>query len=92
MTVNSRVIQTFLQWSPDAIDVPLLNGLRVQILPTMEDLPRAGKDQFAAFLMQEGLLIVWDVDPLNLVGRARVIESELMKLVWNSGDASSQKI
>jgi hypothetical protein len=86
MTVNSRVIQTFLQWSPNAIDVPLLNGLRVQILPTMEDLPRARKNQFAAFVMQEGLLVVWDDDALHLVERAKAIELELMELVWNSGN------
>ncbi|KAF7559604.1 hypothetical protein G7046_g4537 [Stylonectria norvegica] len=85
MTVNSRVIKTFLQWSPDAVDVPLMNGLRVQILPTVDDLPRARKHQFAAFIAADGLLVVWDDDALNLVARAKTIESELMELVWNSG-------
>ncbi|POR34239.1 Uncharacterized protein TPAR_05567 [Tolypocladium paradoxum] len=87
MTVNSRVIKTFLQWSPDALDVPLMNGLRVQILPTIEDLPRARKHQFAAFVASEGLLIVWDDDPLHLVQRAKAIESELMELVWKQGNS-----
>ncbi|KAB5562728.1 glycosyl transferase family group 2-domain-containing protein [Coniochaeta sp. 2T2.1] len=85
MTVNSRVIKTFLQWSPDAVDVPLMNGLRVQILPTIEDLPRARKHQFAAFVASEGLLVVWDDDALHLVQRAKAIESELMELVWRAG-------
>ncbi|CZT13346.1 uncharacterized protein RAG0_16858 [Rhynchosporium agropyri] len=85
MTVNSRVIKTFLQWSPDAVDVPLLNGLRIQILPTIEDLPRARKHQFAAFVASEALLIVWDDDALHLVDRAKLIESELMELVWKNG-------
>jgi hypothetical protein len=84
MTVNSRVIKTFLQWSPEAVDVPLLNGLRIQILPTVEDLPRARKHQFAAFVASEALLIVWDDDALHLVQRAKAIESELMELVWKS--------
>jgi hypothetical protein len=87
MTVNSRVIKTFLQWSPDAIDVPLLNGLRIQILPTIEDLPRARKHQFAAFVASEALLVVWDDEALHLVERAKAIESELMELVWKSGEA-----
>ncbi|WZH49140.1 glycosyl transferase family group 2-domain-containing protein [Fusarium acuminatum] len=87
MTVNSRVIKTFLQWSPDAVDVPLMNGLRVQILPTVNDLPRARKHQFAAFIASDGLLVVWDDDALNLMARAKIIESELMELVWNSGQA-----
>ncbi|KAH8811622.1 glycosyl transferase family group 2-domain-containing protein [Xylogone sp. PMI_703] len=91
MTVNSRVIKTFLQWSPDAVDVPLLNGLRIQILPTIEDLPRARKHQFAAFVASEGLLVVWDDDALHLVPRAKAIESELMELVWKSSGPEDEE-
>ncbi|KAI6089610.1 glycosyl transferase family group 2-domain-containing protein [Hypoxylon rubiginosum] len=86
MTVNSRVIKTFLSWSPDAVDVPLMNGLRIQILPTIDDLSRARKHQFAAFIASEALLIVWDDDALHLVQRAKAIESELMELVWQTGE------
>jgi hypothetical protein len=82
MTVNSRVIKTFLAWSPNAIDVPLMNGLRVQILPSIDDLTRARKHQFAAFVASEGLLVVWDDDASNLISRAKAIESELMQFVW----------
>jgi hypothetical protein len=85
MTVHSRVIKTFLAWSPDATDVPLMNGLRVQILPTISDLPRARKHQFAAFVASDALLIVWDDDPSHLMERAEAIESELMELVWKAG-------
>jgi hypothetical protein len=91
MTVNSRVIKTFLQWSPDAVDVPLLNGLRIQILPTIEDLPRARKHQFAAFIASEALLIVWDDEALHLVQRAKAIESELMELVWKTGETEDDE-
>lgn len=86
MTVNSRVIKVFLGWSPDAVDVPLMNGLRVQILPTIEDLPRARKHQFAAFVASEAILVVWDDDALHLIQRAKAIESELMELVWQTGE------
>lgn len=85
MTVHSRVIKTFLAWSPDATDVPLMNGLRVQILPTISDLPRARKHQFAAFVASDALLIVWDDDPSHIMERAEAIESELMELVWKAG-------
>ncbi|KAI9778016.1 MAG: hypothetical protein M1839_008421 [Geoglossum umbratile] len=87
MTVNSRVIKTFLQWSPDAVDVPLMNGLRIQILPTIDDLPRARKHQFAAFIAADALLVVWDDDALHIIQRAKHIESELMELVWRTGEA-----
>src|SRR5271167_2809990 len=90
MTVNSRVIKTFLQWSPDAVDVPLLNGLRIQILPTVEDLPRARKHQFAAFVASEALLVVWDDEALHLVQRAKAIENELMELVWSTGEPGDE--
>ena len=90
MTVNSRVIKTFLAWSPDAVDVPLMNGLRVQILPTVNDIPRARKHQFAAFIASEALLVVWDDDPAHLVERARTVEAELMLLVWQTGEAAEE--
>lgn len=91
MTVNSRIIKTFLNWSPDAIDVPLMNGLRIQILPSIEDLPRARKHQFAAFIASEALLVVWDDDALHLIERAKLIESELMELVWKTGDPEEEE-
>ncbi|OAP55210.1 hypothetical protein AYL99_10910 [Fonsecaea erecta] len=91
MTVNSRVIKTFLAWAPDATDVPLTNGLRVQILPTIAHLPRARKYQFAAFIAADSLLVVWDDDPSNIMKRAASIESELMELVWHTGEARDEE-
>jgi hypothetical protein len=90
MTVNSRIIQTFLQWAPNATDVPLMNGLRVQILPTIDDLPKARKNQFAAFIAAEALLVVWDDEPTHIIERARSIEDELMQLVWKTGEPEDE--
>jgi hypothetical protein len=84
--VNSRVIQTFIEWSPGATDVPLGNGLRIQVLPSVDDLPKARKNQCAAFLAAELLLVVWDDDPTQVVERATYIENELMELVWRAGE------
>ena len=92
MTVHSRVIKTFLAWSPDATNVPLMNGIRVQILPTIYDLPRARKHQFAAFLASDALLIVWDDDPSRLMDRAEKIESELIELVWQAGAPQERRV
>ena len=91
MTVNSRIIKTFLQWSPEATDVPLMNGLRVQILPTIDDLPKARKNQFAAFVASEALLIVWDDEAMNIMARAKAIEDELMELVWKTGEPEEEQ-
>ncbi|KAI9887885.1 MAG: hypothetical protein M1823_000273 [Watsoniomyces obsoletus] len=91
LTVNSRVIKTFLQCVPDAVEVPLENGLRVQILPSVRDFARARKLQFASFVAEEGILIVWDDDPMQVFRRAIQIESELMRIVWKHGQPDEEE-
>ncbi|KAK4892725.1 hypothetical protein LTR27_008824 [Elasticomyces elasticus] len=91
MTVNSRVIKTYLNWSPNATDVPLKNGLRVQVLATMYQLPAARKAQQAAFIVAEGLLVVWDDESSNLMPRAKMIETELMDLIWRTGESRQEE-
>ncbi|KAF2083424.1 hypothetical protein K490DRAFT_76563 [Saccharata proteae CBS 121410] len=86
MTINSRIIKIILSWSTNAVDVPLGNGLRVQILPTIHDLPRARKHQFAAFIAAESLLVVWDDEATNIIQRAKMIENEMVDLVWRAGE------
>lgn len=86
MTVSSKMIKIFLECSPDAVDVPLRNGLRVQVLPTLEDLKRARIHQCAAFIATEKLLVVWDDEARNLMARAQLIEDELMELVWKENN------
>ena len=46
----------------------------------------ARKHQFAAFIADEALLVVWDDDVHNLIKRAKFIEDELMELVWSAGE------
>ncbi|KAH7037098.1 glycosyl transferase family group 2-domain-containing protein [Microdochium trichocladiopsis] len=86
MTVNSRTIKTLLTWCPEAEKVPMLNGLQVQILPTIHDLPRARKHQYAAFIASEALLVVWDDDPMRIFDRACKIENEIMELIYGGSD------
>ncbi|CAI6081654.1 unnamed protein product [Clonostachys chloroleuca] len=83
MTVNSRIIRTFLQWFTGP-EVPLDNGCRAQVLPTIEDIAHAKRQNFAAFVASEGLLVVWDKDALHIVSRASNIESQLRDLIWKS--------
>lgn len=92
MTVNSRVIRSFVEWIPDAVDVPLMNDIRVQILPTMTDIRRARKYQYAAFIADSRMLVVWDDDPLNVVTRAKQIEKEIMNLVWQPNQDDLEEV
>jgi hypothetical protein len=91
MTVNSRIIRIFLQCAPEATDVPLMNGLRIQILPTIDDLPRARKNQNAAFLAAEALLVIWGDDATGIISQATAIEDELMQLVWKTGEPEDEE-
>src|SRR5450755_2589710 len=90
MTVNSTVIKSYLQGLPDSIDIPLMNGLRVQVVPTIEDLATARTHQFAACVASEALLVVWDDEAMNVVQRAKQIEWELMQLLWTSDTYSTK--
>jgi hypothetical protein len=55
------------------------------MVPSIKELARARKLQFAAFVADEGILAVWDDDPMQVIARAKQIESELMQLVWRQG-------
>ncbi len=87
MTVNTRVIKLFL-YNNDKAYVPLLDGLRLQVLPDMSHIPRCQKHQFAAFIADRGLLVVWDDEPKCLLSRAEKIERELMEMIWRADSAS----
>ena len=84
ITVNTRVIKLFLNRNSNQY-VPLKNGLRLQVLPDVSFLPRCQKHQFAAFIADRGLLVVWDDEPRHILDRAQKIEKALMEMVWDDG-------
>ena len=84
MSVNTRVIKLFLHNNTKPF-VPLKGGLRLQVLPDMTYLPRCQKHQFAAFIADRGILIVWDDEPKHLLNRAENIEKALIALIWGEG-------
>ncbi|KAM7184739.1 glucans biosynthesis glucosyltransferase H [Rhypophila sp. PSN 637] len=93
MTVNTPVIRTILDSitarSELGIDyVPLADGLRVQILPTMTALPTGQLHHFAAFIEDAGILVVWEDEPDRLMERAQNMERKLIELVWGTGDGA----
>ena len=84
MTVHSTVIRAYIESLPDALEMPMLNGLAVQIVPTVEALARARTNQCAAVITSEALLVVWDDDAVNMLTRAKTIEWEVMQLFWTN--------
>jgi membrane glycosyltransferase len=64
--------------------VPLPGGLRLQVLPDLSFLPGCQKHQFAAFVEDRGILVVWADNPRQLLERAAGIEKSLMQVTWDS--------
>ncbi|KAK0727135.1 glycosyl transferase family group 2-domain-containing protein [Lasiosphaeria miniovina] len=94
MTVNTPVVRALLGTLCEGVaaekkadHVPLPDGLRVQILPTMADLPRGQLHHFAAFVENARLLVVWDDEPEKLLARAENLEARFIEMVWGGGEA-----
>lgn len=83
MTVKSKVVSTYIARATDS-EIPIKDGLRIQIIPTIEELVYARKHQYAAFIASESMLVVWDDNPPNLPSRAESIQSDLLKSALDS--------
>lgn len=90
VTVNTGVVKLFLQ-DETLTHMPLDSGLRLQILPNISALPHCQKHQFAAFVRNHNMLIVWDDDPNHILKRVKSIEDQLIGMIWKEeldGDES----
>jgi hypothetical protein len=76
------VISLFLK-SIVSAHVPIGNGLRLQVLSSTAGLPRCQKHQFAAFIKDKSILVVWDDDPKLVLERAERIQKSLMQMIWH---------
>ena len=85
MTINTHAIQLFLSVQQDN-HASIRNGLAIQILPSVQYLPRCFKHQFAAFIRNQGSLVVWDDEPEHLVSRAAELESLILATIWNGDE------
>lgn len=83
MTVNTRVIKLILART-DLPYVELTAGLRLQVIPSITDLPHCQKHQSAAFVASQQMLVVWEDDPKRLLERANYIQETLMKMIWGN--------
>ncbi|KAI9048625.1 hypothetical protein LZ554_007457 [Drepanopeziza brunnea f. sp. 'monogermtubi'] len=83
ITVRTRFIDSVLNCQH--LDyIPLADGLRLQVIPTLNDLHGCQKHHFAAFILQERMMVVWDDQPRNIFIRIRQIEESLMKVIWEN--------
>lgn len=54
------------------------------MLPDLSFLPGCQKHQFAAFIEDRGILVVWADNPRQLLERAAGIEKSLMQVTWDN--------
>jgi hypothetical protein len=90
MTINTQTIQLFLSVQQHDY-ASMRNGLAIQILPSVQYLPRCFKHQFAAFIRDQGCLVVWDDEPDHLINRAIELESSILHTIWNGDDMEEMK-
>lgn len=79
--MNTHVIRLTLRMK-ELTYIPLNDGLRIQILPSIFDLPRAHKHHYAAFIEDPAILVVWDDDPQSIMARAETFERQLVEMLW----------
>ncbi|EAQ85856.1 hypothetical protein CHGG_07109 [Chaetomium globosum CBS 148.51] len=94
MTVNTPVVRALLDsiiHKTDLDYVPLPDGLRVQVLRTMADLPRGQLHHFAAFVEDARMLVVWDDEPEKLLSRVQTLEARFIEIIWGNGDDEGEE-
>ena len=64
----------------DIQSVPLPNGLRLQVLPSIPYLADCQRNQNAAFIHDLGILVVWADNPKECAKRAQDIEAQLIQV------------
>ena len=93
MTVNTPVVRALLESIVSKTDldhVPLPDGLRVQVVRTMADLPRGQLHHFAAFVVDVRMLVVWDDEPEKLLARVQTLEAKFIELIWGNGEEGEE--
>ncbi|SJL15580.1 uncharacterized protein ARMOST_19081 [Armillaria ostoyae] len=69
---------------PDATSIYVDNNTRIQIIDTMLQLPQADREQCAAFIRDERVLVVFTSSLDTIVPTCKDFEDRLIKLLWRS--------
>ncbi|EMD36208.1 hypothetical protein CERSUDRAFT_115155 [Gelatoporia subvermispora B] len=83
--VRSAAVHAALaEVGPDDRSIYVDANTRIQIVETMMDLPTADKEQSAAFIRDERVLVVWSDSLDNIIPTTHDFEERLIKLLWRS--------
>ncbi|KAJ7472250.1 glycosyl transferase family group 2-domain-containing protein [Mycena galericulata] len=78
--------------SPDEKNIYVDANTRIQILDTMLMLPHADKEQCAAFIRDERVLVVWSESLDAIIPTCQDFEDRLIKLLWRSRPTGSSNV
>ncbi|KAI0087250.1 glycosyl transferase family group 2-domain-containing protein [Irpex rosettiformis] len=83
--VRSAAVHAALaEVGPDEMSIYVDANTRIQVLETMMDLPMAEKEQCAAFIRDERVLVVWSDSIDSIIPTCNDFEERLIKLLWRS--------
>ncbi|KAH7412026.1 glycosyl transferase family group 2-domain-containing protein [Phaeosphaeria sp. MPI-PUGE-AT-0046c] len=94
MTVSTRMIKLIISRT-ELSYVQIQHGQRLQVVPDFAALPYCQKNQSAAFVASQQILVVWEDDPKMLLDRAQTIQDLLIwgdELFRASDKAAAQSI
>ncbi|KAJ7650952.1 glycosyl transferase family group 2-domain-containing protein [Roridomyces roridus] len=77
---------------PDEKNIYVDANTRIQILDTMLMLPHADKEQCAAFIRDERVLVVWSDSLDGIIPTCQDFEDRLIKLLWRSRPTVSSSV
>ncbi|KAJ8454065.1 hypothetical protein ONZ45_g19451 [Pleurotus djamor] len=87
---NATIHASLAETSPRDTSLYVDSNTRIQILETMLDLPSADKEQCAAFIRDERVLVVWSQSIDSIVPICNEFEERLIKLLWRTRPSQPQ--
>ncbi|KAI0711643.1 glycosyl transferase family group 2-domain-containing protein [Earliella scabrosa] len=78
---SAAVHSAFAELGPEDNSLAIDENARIQVLDTMVDLPTADKEQSAAFIRDERVLVVWSDSIDAIIPTCRDFEERLIKLL-----------
>nr|GAT50238.1 predicted protein [Mycena chlorophos]GAT50239.1 predicted protein [Mycena chlorophos] len=86
---SAAVHAALAELPPDERNIYIDSQTRIQVLETMLLLPHAEKEQQAAFIADERVLVVWSESIDTIIPLCQDFEERLIKLLWRSRPTAS---
>ncbi|PVF94594.1 hypothetical protein CPB86DRAFT_776587 [Serendipita vermifera] len=86
---SAAVHTTFTIMGPEDTSIAIDARNRIQVLNTMLDLGTAEKEQRAAFIRDERVMVVWSDSVDDIIPSCLDLEGRLLKLVWKARHGST---